>query len=223
MEGHRMEKKHAPFTEETSPDDFQAVLAGINSQYEELTILKVSGHCPYGHKAGEKFTITSMNTDGLCGSLFANIVPSVFTTHYGGGLPWEKETGVFRGLCPEMGKVEVEVRRIKKGDAKVLKTKKNPKVVTGIGFDVLDKYRLYLEILGIERHCTYGHVAGQKVEVDPFNTGNICGFLYWAAYRFINLLLKDGSLPWEAEPHIIHGVCPDPYNVTTFKLTRENR
>lgn len=218
-----MEENHDPFTGEISRDDLRAVLAEINSQYEDVTITKVNGHCPYGHKEGEKHTITSMNTDGLCGSLFANIVPSVFTTHYGGGLPWEKENGVFRGLCPELGKVEVEVRRIKKGDAKVLKTKKESKPVTGIGFDAIDKYRLCLEIIDIERHCTYGHVAGQKVEVDPFNTGNICGFLYWSAYRLMNLLLKGGSLPWEAKPNIIHGVCPDPYNVTTFRLTRENR
>jgi len=218
-----MEEKHDPFNAETSTDDLKTVLAGINSQYEDVIITKVNGNCPFGHTMGEKHTITSMNTDGLCGSLFANIVSSVFTTHYGGGLPWEKETGVFRGLCPEKGIVEVEVRRIKKRDANVLKTKNEPKQVTGIGFEAIDQYRLYLEILGIERHCTYGHVAGQRVEVDPFNTGNICGFLYWSAYRFINLLLKGGSLPWEAEPHIIHGVCPDPYNVTTFRLTRENR
>ena len=218
-----MEEKHDPFNEETSTDDMQAVLAIINNQYEEVTITKVNGQCPYGHKAGDKHTITTMNTDGLCGSLYAGIVPTVFTIQYGGGLPWEKENGVFRGLCPEMGKVEVEVRHMTRGDAKVLKTKKEPKQVTGIGFDAIDKHRVYLEILGIERHCTYGHFAGQKIEVDPFNTGNICGFLYWAAYRMINLLLKGGSLPWEAEPHIIHGVCPDPYNITTFRLTRESR
>ena len=98
-----MAEKSDPFNTETSTDDLKTVLAGINSQYEDVTITKVNGNCPYGHTVGEKHTITSMNTDGLCGSLFANIVPSVFTTHYGGGLPWEKETGVFRGLCPEQG------------------------------------------------------------------------------------------------------------------------
>jgi len=218
-----MEEKKDPFNTESSMDEFKAVLERINKQFEEVTVTKVNGNCPYGHKEGDKHTITSMNTDGLCGSLFASIVPNVFTTHYGGGLQWEKENGVFRGLCPEAGKVEVEVRRRKKDDAKVLKTKKEPKKVTGLGFEGVDKYRIYLEILGVERHCTYGHVAGQKFEVDPFNTGNICGFLYWPAHRFINLLLRDGSLPWEAEPHIIHGTCPDPYNVTTFRLTKENR
>ena len=87
MKGSRMKEKPDPFSEETSADGLKAVLAGINSQYEEVAITKVTGNCPFGHKAGDKHTITSMNTDGLCVSLFANIVASVFTTHYGGGLP----------------------------------------------------------------------------------------------------------------------------------------
>lgn len=160
-----MEEKLDPFNEDTSTDDLQAVLAVINSQYEDVTVTRVNSNCPYGHTVGEKHTITSMNTDGLCGSLFANIVPSVFTTHYGGGLPWEKETGVFRGLCLERGTIEVEVRLIKKGDAKVLKTRHEPKPVTGIGFKAIDKYRLYLEILGIERHCTYGKLPGRRLRL----------------------------------------------------------
>ena len=56
VKGSRMEKKHDPFNEETSTDELQAVLAGINSQYEDVTITKVTGNCPYGHTVGEKHT-----------------------------------------------------------------------------------------------------------------------------------------------------------------------
>jgi hypothetical protein len=31
----------------------------------------------------------------------------------------------------------------------------------------------------------------------------------------------EGKLPWEGEEHIIHSVCPDPYDLLTFKLIRE--
>jgi hypothetical protein len=120
-----------------------------------------------------------MNHDGLCGSLYHNIHPAVASLHYGGGAPWEEDRGFFGGQCPEMGKVHVKVKRIEKGDAKVLKTQSEIKDMTGKGFTCLDKYKVIIEILDIERHCTWSLKPGQTFEVDHFNIGKVCGNLYW--------------------------------------------
>ena len=37
------------------------ILKGENRFYEEVTITKVTGECPYGHKEGEQFQVTALN------------------------------------------------------------------------------------------------------------------------------------------------------------------
>ena len=49
------------------------IIKAINRYHQEVTITKVTGECPYGHKEGEKYRVTVSNSDGLCGSLFQAI------------------------------------------------------------------------------------------------------------------------------------------------------
>ena len=69
----------------------------------------------------------------------------------------------------------------------------------------------------------WAHREGQKFEIDPFNIGRVCGALYWQAYRFMEVLFGGGGFPCEVDQNIIHGVCPDIYNQTIFRLIREKR
>ena len=117
----------------------------------------------------------------------------------------------------------MEVRRMKRDTFSVFRTRPTLRDMIGKGFPSLDKYRVFVEILGVERHCTWGHRKGQRLEVDPFNIGDVCANLYWGAYQFINLLLTGGSLPWENDKHIIHSMCPDIFNQTSYRLIREER
>jgi uncharacterized repeat protein (TIGR04076 family) len=201
----------------------EEVLAGINTCYEEVTITNVNGECPYGHRLGDTHRVTAMNTDGLCGSLFHAIYPSVMSLQYHGNTPWENEKYRFHALCPEMGKVQVEVRRIAKDDSKLFRTKPKIKDMTGKGYVSLDKYRVVVEILGVENHCAWSQRPGRRFEIDHFNIGNLCGCLYWGAYHFMNILYAEGRVPWEGEDHIIHGICPDIFNQCSFRLIREKR
>ena len=41
-----------------------------NRYYQEVTITKVTGECPFGHREGETYNITNCNSDGLCGALY---------------------------------------------------------------------------------------------------------------------------------------------------------
>ena len=206
------------------PDDFtKTVLKTINACYQEVTITKVTGECPFGLREGERFNVTSMNHDGICGSLYQAIHPYIGSCHYGAEAPWEKKSGRWSSVCPEMGKVQVEVQRAAKEDIKVFKTRIKPRSMTGKGFPSLDKYRVFVEILGVERHCTWAHKAGDRFEVDSFNIGDLCGNLYWGAYRFINLLLGEGGLPWEGDKNFIHSMCPDVFNQTSYRLIKEER
>jgi len=194
-----------------------------NRYYQEVTITGVTGDCPYGHKQGEIYRVTNCNNDGLCGSLYKAIHSSIITLHYGGGLPWEKNQGTFNGLCPEMGKVQVTVKRIRKQDYTFFKTRPPARDMTGKGFSGLDRYKVVIEIIDIANKCPWGNRAGQKYEVDPFNVGGVCGYLYSKIYDFINLYFSGVSAPWEMEANTIYSVCPDSYNQTSFRMVREER
>ena len=218
-----MAEDRQTFDAEMTKDEVADVIKDINRYYSEVTVTKVSGKCPYGHEEGEVYKTTGMNHAGICGGLWHVIHPSIIALQYEGGPVWEQKPGFFRGLCPEMGKVQVKVQRKQKDDTKTLKTEASIRDMTGKGFPALDKYIVFVEILGVERHCMWAHREGQKFAIDPFNIGKVCGALYWQAYRFMEVLFGGGGFPWEVDQNIIHGVCPDIYNQTIFRLIREER
>ena len=97
------------------------VLKAENRYYQEVTITKIKGECPYGHREGDSFKVTCMNSDSICGSLLKSIFHSVIVKHYGGSLIWENEKGVIKGFCLEDGKVEVEIKRVERNENVLLK------------------------------------------------------------------------------------------------------
>ena len=205
-------------------EEFAAkVLEAENRYYQEVTITKINGECPYGHKEGEKFKVTAMNSDGLCGSLLKAILAPVVTLHYGGSLIWEKDPDVFRGSCPEMGKVQVEVKRIQQEKPTHLKTGTRFMDMTGKGFPVLDKHRIFVEVLDIAQNCYWGHKVGDRFEVDPFNVGGACCLLYGQLYPYLHVLLSGATPAWSMEEHTMSGECPDTYDRLCFRMSLEER
>lgn len=189
---------------------------------EEATITAVEGTCPYGHKVGDCFRLTNMNSGGMCGSLYQPIHTNLVTLHYGGTLPWGDDPESFTGTCME-GRVQVTVKRVELPRPTVVRTENMTVDMTGQGYSGVDTYRIYLETISVANKCSWGHCEGQRSELDPFNVGKVCGFLYWELYQYMMLLLSGGHAPWEADPGIIHGCCPDPFNQLTYRLIREKR
>ncbi len=204
-------------------DEYLAQIRRLAYRYsEDATITRVKGDCPYGHQEGDVFTLTNMNSDGMCGSLYHVIQPDLVTIHYGGGLLWHDDPYTFKGICKE-GKVEVEAKRNVLSKPTVVRTKPKFVDMTGKGFESVDKYRIYLETISVANTCTWGHKEDQKIEIDIFNIGKACGFLYASIYQYIHLLLSGGGGPWEADQNIFHGCCPDPFNQVTYRLIKEER
>jgi uncharacterized repeat protein (TIGR04076 family) len=193
-----------------------------NRYYQEMTITKVSGDCPYGHKEGEKYKVSNCNSNGLCGALYKRLHDSIVTLHYWGSLPWEKDPDRYIGICPEM-KVEVESRRFERENPGILKATTSLRNMTGKGFPAVDRYRAFVEILGVEYVCAWGNKEGLRFEIDPFNTGGVCGNLYSKIYPYLNILLAGVNFPWSAHDHEMISVCPDSYNQTSFRLVIEER
>jgi len=216
-----MEEKK-DFMPEMTKDIIASVSKSVKKFCQELTITKVDGTCPYGHKEGEQHIVTATYHGGICGALWQSNHSSFSSIHYGGSIAWEKDPRQFTALCPEMGKVRIQVKATERIDSSFRK-KIEFKDMTGKGFNGLDKYRTHIEILDVGHHCMHGLKAGQKHEVDLFNMGEVCGFLYWGAYQFLQVLYAGGNPPWEPDPDIAHGVCPDIYNQVVYRIVREKR
>jgi len=209
--------------EQMNDEDVVAqIMSIVNRFYQQATITDVTGTCPYGHCKGDSFKLTSMNSDSLCGAMYQAVHSQIVTLHHGGNLQWGKDPETYNGVCPE-GVVHLEVKRVAKKDRDFFKTPSKYVDMTKKDFPGLDKYRIYLEVISIANNCVWGHKEGDRFELDAFNIGKCCGFMYRGIYHYINILLSGGGMAWEGDKNIIHGCCPDPFNQLTYRLIREER
>ena len=190
---------------------------------QEVTITSVNGDCPYGHREGEIYKVNDIRTGGLCGALYRDILDSGLITHYGGNLPWEKDDGSFSGICSEQGKVQVNVKKVHKDNLSTSIVKPSLRDMTGKGFSAIDNFRIFVEIDSVANQCNWGHRAGQRIEIDPFNSWKVCARLFVNAFYAMNVILSQKKLHWQYEDDRVQMTCPDTYNITTFTLVREKR
>ena len=135
-------------TEDRSQELSEAALSVLekeNRYYQEVTVTGVTGECPYGHKEGDQFKVTTMNSDGMCGSLLKSIFTQLTILHYGGSIFWEDNAEMSSGCCPEQGKVRVTIKRVSRQEKTLLKTPCQMKDMTGKGYSVIDKYKTYYQ------------------------------------------------------------------------------
>jgi uncharacterized repeat protein (TIGR04076 family) len=200
-----------------------SVLQAENRYYQEVTITEVAGECPYGHKKGDQFKITTMNSDGICGSLLKSLFFQITTLHYGGSVLWEGNQNISKGWCPEGGKVQAAIKRVERQEKTLFKTPYEMKDMTGKGYSALDKYRIFIEVRDIAINCYWGHKIGDIFEVDPFNVGGACCFLYAQLYPYIHVLLSGSAPPWAWDEHTVMGECPDTYDRLAYRLFLKER
>jgi uncharacterized repeat protein (TIGR04076 family) len=205
-------------------DEYAArVLRAEHRYYQEVTVKKVHGTCPYGHRVGDIFKVTAMNSAGICGSLLQGIFSPLAALHYGGNILWQKNAGTYSGRCLENGIVEVEVNRVEQKEPVLLKTPAVFKEMTGKGYSALDAYRVFVEVRDIAVNCIWGHKIGDVFEVDPFNVGGTCCFLFAQLYPYIHVLLSGATPGWATEEHAMSGECPDTYDRLSYRLFLEKR
>jgi uncharacterized repeat protein (TIGR04076 family) len=205
-------------------NDWAANIIKAENRYcQKVTVTRVHGPCPYGHREGDEFTLTGLHSGGLCGSLLTAVMPSVVTLHYGGTVLWEAREGFFAGRCSEGGRVEVAVTRTENASGGMVTGPLPFRDMTGRGYAGLDKYRVFVEVQHIEGNCLWGHRIGQRIEIDPFNVNGMCNMLYNQLYPYLHVLLSGATPPWATTEHSIAGECPDTFNRLGFRMSVEER
>jgi hypothetical protein len=73
------------------------------------------------------------------------------------------------------------------------------------------------------QHCFFmDFQERQHKQNDILRKDRFCTLLYCKKYKFLldsfQLPLSDGIAVWEADPNILHGCCPEPFNKATYRL-----
>lgn len=67
----------------------------------DVRIVQIKGKCTKGHKVGDKFSVDTMETGGMCGNLYHTLFPVLMTLEYGGTYPWLKNSNKLTMNCPD--------------------------------------------------------------------------------------------------------------------------
>jgi uncharacterized repeat protein (TIGR04076 family) len=78
--------------------------------------------------------------------------------------------------------------------------------------------KLQAEVIGLKGQCNAGHKVGDRFNVNCYDTGGMCGFLYNATFPTLNVMQFEGSYPWGADEAVLN--CPDTHNLLTVKIWR---
>jgi uncharacterized repeat protein (TIGR04076 family) len=63
-------------------------------------IISIKGMCNAGHCAGDAFTVSARNTNGMCGYLYHAAFPYILMLQFGGTFPWHT-TSTVELECPD--------------------------------------------------------------------------------------------------------------------------
>lgn len=80
-------------------------------------------------------------------------------------------------------------------------------------------YKVTATIQSVKGTCAAGHKAGDSIEINCYQSGNLCGFFYHALFADLQTFEYGGKLPWWEENAFEAG-CPDLGNLVTMRLVR---
>ncbi len=71
-------------------------------------------------------------------------------------------------------------------------------------------------------NCGWGHEVGDTFNLSCYDTGGLCGLLYYQVYPTLVMLQFGGHYPW-GNPDSFSFECMDRGNAVTIELRREKQ
>ncbi len=82
-------------------------------------------------------------------------------------------------------------------------------------------YRVEGEILAVKGTCSWGHKAGDRIELSGHDTAGMCGFFYHDIFPYVIMLQFGGGFPREwGDPDVVDLDCMDRANRVSIRLRR---
>lgn len=82
----------------------------------KVTVKKIKGNCPLGHKVGDEIIFDGVRVKGkICFSALATLMPTIYAFAWGAEFPWDENEDVTVLPCPdETNQVIFELKRDRK-------------------------------------------------------------------------------------------------------------
>ncbi len=80
--------------------------------------------------------------------------------------------------------------------------------------------KLEAEVVGVKGSCTAGHRKGDRIQLNCYDSGGLCGFFYHDIFPSISVMQFGGKYPWSPEDELVLE-CPDRHNAVTLRIRKK--
>lgn len=82
-----------------------------------------------------------------------------------------------------------------------------------------EAFHLEAEVISVKGDCHTGHKVGDRLRVDCYDSGGLCGFFYHDIFPSLSVMHFNGRYPWGSGEDLTLE-CPDRGNAVTIKLRK---
>jgi uncharacterized repeat protein (TIGR04076 family) len=68
--------------------------------------------------------------------------------------------------------------------------------------------------------CVAAHKTGDEFLITDMCPSGMCAWAFYTLFPFAQVLMSDGTFPWEKDPDKCTVACPDPGSPVVFELSR---
>ena len=81
--------------------------------------------------------------------------------------------------------------------------------------------RVKIRVISQTGTCVAGHKVGDEFIAAGMCPNNMCAWAFYTIFPYLQVLMCDGSFPWEKDPKRCTVACGDPASPVVFELSRE--
>jgi len=85
---------------------------------------------------------------------------------------------------------------------------------------MVERYEVRVRVISQNGTCEQGHKEGDEWVIGNKTPEGVCFSAFHCLLPSARVLMYGGSFPWETDPDIYRGACPDPENPVVFELRR---
>ena len=84
-----------------------------------------------------------------------------------------------------------------------------------------EERRVRIRVISQTGTCEAGHKVGDEFVATSMCPEHLCAWAFNTIFPYLQVLMCDGSFPWENDPQKCTVACGDPSNPVIFELSRE--
>ncbi len=83
-----------------------------------------------------------------------------------------------------------------------------------------ERYKVLVKVISQKGTCEQEHKVGDEWVMGTKTPEGVCLSAFHCLLPSVRVLMYGGSFPWETDPDVYKGACPDSDNPVVFELRR---